>query len=92
MVSIMQTATLAPAKGDSSRPVMLRQCDLKKVISHRIIARMLLLLLLLLHPMCIILRRRIEHVPFPLTARPDFQHAGQVATSIAVIRRTPNGG
>lgn len=52
----------------------------------------MLLLLLLLRPMRIILRRRIEHVPFPLTARPDFQYAGQVATPITVIRRTPHGG
>ena len=62
----------------------------QKVVPHRIIPSILMLLLLLLRPMRIILRRRVEDIPLPLTPRADFQYTGQIAASVAVVGCAPD--
>lgn len=51
---------------------------------------MLLLLLLLLVAVNVIFRSSIKDVEISISRVTDFQHAGQITTSVAVIRRTPD--
>lgn len=49
------------------------------------------LLLLLLCPMYIVLGTSFKHIKFALRVLPNLQYAGQIATAITVVGRTPYG-
>lgn len=49
----------------------------------------MLLLLLCLHPVLLVLRCSVKDIPLPLSVRADFEHAGLVAATIAVVRCAP---
>lgn len=76
------------ARGREGRGYHITWITSQKVVNNRTLA--ILLLGLLFSAMDIVLRRCGENIEIPFARVTDFKHAGQIATSVAVIWRAPN--
>lgn len=61
----------------------------EEVVPNWIGSSILLLLLLLLQAMNFVFRRCVKYIPLSLSTRTDFEHTGQVSTSVAVVGCAP---
>lgn len=70
---------------------MIRTLPSQKVLNDRTLTVFALLLLrLLLVSMGIILRRSVENIEIPVSRITDFEYAGKIATTVAVVWSTPD--